>query len=127
VEVNEMIFDPGASQFQIAALPGVVLKMGGVGVTNNSGVSQEYSAVTTADSNSVGRIVFTGSASAGTHSRFSVGAGLRQSAAGASVEFEDETSAGSANFVVAGGTAPFPMADSFLSAVILRLRRQSSG
>jgi len=46
VEVNEVIFSPGATSFNINATDGRSLTISGIGITNNSGIAQNFVAKT---------------------------------------------------------------------------------
>jgi autotransporter-associated beta strand protein len=78
--VNGITFVPGASSFTITATPNVffnTLTLDGVGITNNSGLTQNF--VITIDVNGpfrVGGITFTSSATAGSLTRFTNLGGL---------------------------------------------------
>ena len=64
-EVNGIIFNAGASAFTITVGPTLTLTVSGAGITNNSGVTQNF--VTMADINGTqhGTIQFTNGATAG--------------------------------------------------------------
>jgi hypothetical protein len=72
-EVNSIIFTPAATNpYTITASPGLTLTISGVGITNNSGVRQNF--VTAVDgAGNRGQIVFTNSATAGTSSIVNTG------------------------------------------------------
>ncbi|PYK09547.1 MAG: hypothetical protein DME65_11735, partial [Verrucomicrobia bacterium] len=68
-EVDGIVFGAGASAFTITATPTTAvfnLLIGGAGITNNSGITQNFVAANSGDSGSHGRIVFDNSATAGT-------------------------------------------------------------
>src|SRR2546430_2756369 len=73
-EVNGIVFNGGASAFTTTANPGVSLLISGVGITNNSGIAQNF--VTAVDgSGSNGGIQFVNSATAGSLTVFTNNAG----------------------------------------------------
>jgi len=63
VEVGAVDFTAGASPFTVSAIPGVTLTISGAGVSNASGIGQNFA--TSDNSNGAGTIVFMGSATAG--------------------------------------------------------------
>src|SRR5216683_1465936 len=67
-EVNGIVFNAGASAFTITAAPAFPLSIRGVGITNNSGIMQNFVAATF-DATS-GTIAFTNSATAGSLTMF---------------------------------------------------------
>jgi autotransporter-associated beta strand protein len=91
-EVNDIVFNPGASAFTISAGPGTpdepqFLTISGAGVTNNSGIMQNF--VPGPFDQAFGRIVFRNNATAGSMTVFTnLGAN--------STGFEDNSTAGSA-------------------------------
>nr|UXE45396.1 hypothetical protein Hi04_10k_c4773_00010 [uncultured bacterium] len=84
-EVNGIMFNANASPFRITANPTFTLTISGAGITNTSGVTQNF--VADFDS-SVGAIVFTNSAAAGSLTVFSNAGGF--------THFMDSSTAGSA-------------------------------
>src|SRR5438094_4369244 len=62
-EVNGIVFNPGASAFTITVRPNLTLRFSGVGITNNSGIAQNFVAAADRLGNSA-EIVFVNSASA---------------------------------------------------------------
>jgi len=87
-EVNGIVFNAGASAFTISTVPTFLLAISGAGITNNSGITQNF----------VGRIDFLNAASAGSSTFFTVN-GL--------IQFEHDSSAGSATFTIDGGRVIF--------------------
>jgi autotransporter-associated beta strand protein len=84
-EVNGIVFNAGGSPFTITASPTFTLTISGVGITNNSGIMQNF----VADFNSsVGAIIFTNSATAGGLTAFTTAGGF--------THFIDTSAAGSA-------------------------------
>ncbi|PYV73625.1 MAG: hypothetical protein DMG96_22505 [Acidobacteria bacterium] len=89
IEVNSIVFSPGASAFTIT-LPASVLTISGAGITNDSGITQNF--VT------FGFISFTGSAAAG---------GGTLLTCNGEIDFNDTASAGDATVVSNGGIVFF--------------------
>src|SRR5437588_4422749 len=83
IEVNGITFASSMfpSAYAITANPGVVLRMSGVGVTNNSGVTQNF--VTAVNASAAGAIVFSNNATAGASVIFTNNAGTATVAGGA--------------------------------------------
>jgi len=103
-EVNGIVFNPGASAFTIATSPGFQLTISGVGITNNSGIAQNF--VAAVDSNgSNGLIAFTNSATAGSQTSFTNNGGAVSGAEGGVTEFFDISTAGNGSFTTNGGAA----------------------
>jgi hypothetical protein len=68
-EVNGIVFSAGASAYAIAVSPNITLTVSGTGITNNSGVTQNF--VTAVDGfGNFGTISFTNGATAGTQTVF---------------------------------------------------------
>jgi len=88
-EVHGIVFNPGASAFTITTRP-KVLTIGGAGVINNSGVTQNFVTAVTQSPFDVGRIVFTNNATAGSMTVFT------NNGDSATTEFNDTSTAGSA-------------------------------
>jgi len=65
-EVNGIVFNAGASAFTIALSGGLTLTLSGTGITNNSGITQNFIATD-------GAIVFNNTAGAGASTSFVVG------------------------------------------------------
>ena len=73
--VNGIIFVPGASSFTITAAPNVfanTLTLDGVGITNNSGVTQNFVIPINVNAFSVGLITFKNNATAGNLTTFTI-------------------------------------------------------
>src|SRR5439155_16275992 len=103
-EVNGIVFNPGASAFTIATSPGFQLTISGVGITNNSGIAQNF--VAAVDSNgSNGLIAVTNSATAGSQTSFTNNGGAVSGAEGGVTEFFDISTAGNGSFTTNGGAA----------------------
>ncbi|MGI8432881.1 MAG: autotransporter-associated beta strand repeat-containing protein [Chthoniobacterales bacterium] len=92
VEVNGVAFNSGASAFTITVPFGLTLTLSGVGITNNSGITQNF--VTTEDNFS--SIIFSNSASAGSATSFTTASG------GGGIFFNDTSTASTGVFTVNG-------------------------
>jgi autotransporter-associated beta strand protein len=101
IEINSIVFTGGASAFTISPNPGIALTVSGAGITNNSGIIQNF--VTFGDSQGSSLIAFTGSASAGGGTSFSVNAGAVSGSFGGSLQFLGSSSAGNAMIVNRAG------------------------
>jgi autotransporter-associated beta strand protein len=103
IEVNNIVFNPGASGFTITSLSDVVganvLTISGTGITNNSGIEQNFVAAATATFD-VGEIHFTGSANAGNETVYT--ASINPFGSSTVIRFFDTASAGSGTFVLEG-------------------------
>lgn len=100
IEVNSLIFSPGASAFTITPNPGSALTMSGAGITNNSGITQNFVNYGDEDSSSV--IIFIGSATAGSGALLTTNGGPILGGRGY-IYFYDHASAGDAALVSNGG------------------------
>jgi autotransporter-associated beta strand protein len=94
VEVNGIVFNAGASPFTITAKPASALTVSGVGITNNSGITQNF--VTTFVIHVSGIIQFIHSATAGSLTAFTNNGGGTQ--------FLDTATAGNATFTGVSAT-----------------------
>lgn len=97
-EVDGIVFNAGASAFTITVSPNVSLYFVGIGITNNSGITQNF--VTTV--NGAGRqgvINFTHSATAGSGTFFTNNGGTVSNNPGGIVEFYDTSTAGNGTFI----------------------------
>ncbi len=103
IEVNSIIFTPAATNpYTITAGPGLALTISSMGITNNSGIAQNF--VTAVDgSGTFGKIVFTNSATAGT-SVFTNNGSAANFVHGGETDFFDTSTAGSGTFINKGGT-----------------------
>jgi hypothetical protein len=96
-EVNGIVFNAGASAFTITARPTFTLTISGVGITNNSGVTQNL--VTAVDGfGNRGIITFTNSATAGSLTAFTNPGGTFSGVFGGTVSFSGTSTAGSGTF-----------------------------
>src|SRR5438876_3200840 len=105
-EVNGIVFNAGASAFTIIVGPTLTLTVSGVGIMNNSGVTQNF--VTMADINGTqhGTIQFTNGATAGNGTRITDSGPEASDAPGGITQFFDSSSAGNAgiaNTIGSGG------------------------
>ena len=96
--VNSVIFNAGASAFNITAATSA-LTLSGAGVVNNSGIIQNFVSATP-DTDHSAPIVFTNSATAGSNTMFTAQPGH---GFGGAVVFEDDSSAGTGAFLASGG------------------------
>jgi autotransporter-associated beta strand protein len=95
-EVNTIVFNAGASAFTITVSPtNSQLTISGVGITNNSGIAQNFAI--TSQVPPVAAIVFTNSATAGSGTFFTTNSGF--------VAFNDASTAGNGTFTTSGGVA----------------------
>lgn len=100
VTINGILFNPGASPFSISPAPnGTILTFSGLGITNNSGITQNF--VATGTSTARGLMIFSSTASAGNGTVFTVQPGAPF---GGLVEFDGTSTAGAATIDVEGGT-----------------------
>jgi autotransporter-associated beta strand protein len=101
--VNQIAFFPGASAFTISSSPALVLDVNGTGITNNSGITQNF--VNNADETSRGEIRFFGTATAGSFTIFTNNGravGNPGISAGRT-DFFDSSTAGNGVFIQNGG------------------------
>jgi hypothetical protein len=96
-EVNGIVFNVGASAFTITASPSFILTISGVGITNNSGIAQNFVADVDA-SGSFGSIQFTNSATAGSLTAFTNN-GSASGGNGGRTLFNDTSTAGNGTFI----------------------------
>ena len=96
--VNRIIFDPGASAFTITANPGKILTISGVGVINNSGLTENFSSLSD-ESATFGQFVFAGSATAGDSNIFTNHGSKNTAFSSAGVIFTETSIAGSNTFI----------------------------
>jgi hypothetical protein len=101
-EVNGIVFNAGASAFTITASPAFTLTISGVGITNNSGIMQNF--VVSTNFASIGLIAFTNSATAGSLTAFTNNGSAFIDAPGGFVLFNDTSTAGNGTFTTNGGT-----------------------
>ena len=101
-EVEGIVFNPGASAFSITSSSNVVgtvtLTISGTGVTNNSGIEQNF--VATGDFFNIGEISFTNGATAGQKTIYTATTNILGN--GTNIRFFDNARAGSSTFVLEG-------------------------
>lgn len=112
-EVSGITFTLAATNpYSITASPELTFTISGVGITNNSGIAQEF--VTAVDgSSNFGRIVFTDTATAGT--AVFTNNGSTFSSRGGSTEFYDSSTSGNASFTNRNGTGTGTSATTFFN------------
>ena len=105
-QVNGITFTSVATKpsFTITANPGLTLTLSGAGITNNSGVTQNF-VINGAGNNGV--ISFTNRATAGTSTLFTNNAGAISNTVGGITDFRNSSTAGSGSFIN-NGAAVFP-------------------
>jgi hypothetical protein len=110
-QVNGIVFNSGASAFTLTGSSGKYFYIGGAGITNNSGITQQFVAAGDASGNAVG-IDFANSATAGSATSFTIMGG-----AGSGVMyFNNSSTAGSGSFTLNG---PSPSGAGFGSLFFL--------
>ena len=114
--MNTIVFNPGASNFTITTSPALVLTISGVGITNNSGVTQHFVTAVGAFAG-LGRIVFNNNATAGSLTSITNTAG----AASGETDFYNSSSAGNATITNGpfGGLTHFFNTSTASSATII--------
>ena len=103
--VNEIVFNPGASAYTVTATTRSKLTLSGVGITNNSGVTQNFATTSFEGDQSLDVILFTGYASAGEDTVFTNNDGIGSLSGVGSTTFREYSSAGHATIINGGGTA----------------------
>ena len=99
-EVGTTSYSAGASAFT-TTVPGTIsLTLSGSGVTNNSGVRQNF--IADANSSGGGSITFTNNATAGVLTTFNVRSPVSTGHSGGSLSFEDTSSAGESIIITDG-------------------------
>jgi len=98
VEVAQIVFSAGTSAFTLSVQPSVILTLSGVGVTNNSGVTQNFSPPT---GGSGGTIFFLNNAKAGTDNVYTLHSTVTQPGF---LTFANTASADNATIIDHGGT-----------------------
>ena len=104
-EVSEIVFAPGAAAFTFTASTRAGLTFSGAGITNNSGVTQNFVSTAFEGDISLGVITFSGRSSAGSGTVFTNHDGPRVVFDVGTTVFRDQSSAGNATFINLGGTA----------------------
>jgi len=102
--VNNIVFNPGASAFTLGFAREVdpILTINGAGITNNSGITQNF--VTGNISGNVSGFIFTGTATAGSNTVFTNNGAAVSGASGGFTEFDGNSTAGSATLIANGGS-----------------------
>lgn len=103
-EVNGITFNSGASPFTITASPTFQFNVSGVGITNNSGITQGFVAAVNG-SGQRGTITFSNSATAGSSTSFTNASGAVSGQIGGRTDFRNNSTAGNAIFITNGGTS----------------------
>jgi autotransporter-associated beta strand protein len=101
IEVNQIVFDPGASPYTFTSTFLGRLTLSGIGIRNNSGITQNF---VTSGSGGEGAVTFSNSASAGSLTSFSNEGGTAGGAFGGFMTFNGTSSAGSGVFATKGGS-----------------------
>jgi hypothetical protein len=100
VEVNSIVFDSGATKsYTITVNPGLTLIISGVGITNNSGIRQNFFATAQG-----GQILFTNSGTAGSTTSFTNSGGMVSGTVGGFTQFYNSSTAANGTFTNNGGT-----------------------
>ena len=101
-EVASIVFDSGASAFTITASPALTLTISGNGISNNSGITQNFVTAVNGAGN-VGEIVFTNSATAGSLTAFTNNGSAVSGFGGGALSFNSTSTAGNGTFTNNGG------------------------
>ena len=102
--VGGITFAPGASSFTITAGSGLTLTLTGVGITNDSGTTQNFVAAPSGFGINALRILFNNSATAGSGTFFTTNGGTNLQPDPGFISFNDSSSAGSGTFTNNGPT-----------------------
>src|SRR5438876_3821713 len=102
-EVNGIVFNASGSAFTITSSPLFALTISGVGITNNSGITQNFVVAVDGASNA-GPIFFTNSATAGSMTVFTNNGGTVSGGEGGGTAFDNTSTAGSGTFHNLSGT-----------------------
>ena len=124
VRVNSIVFAPGASAYAITANPQLALRISGTGITNNSGITQNFvtNGGTMSEANE-GGISFSGDSSAG-NGTFTVNGGTVSGARGGGLGFGDDATASSGTVIVHGGIEGGKGAKCASAAVLTAAQRE---
>jgi autotransporter-associated beta strand protein len=101
--VDGITFAPGASSFTITASSGLVLTLSGVGITNDSGITQNFVAAAGGGGNAI-RLLFKNSATAGSGTFFTMNGGATIGGSPGWTLFDDSSSASHGTFTNNGPT-----------------------
>jgi autotransporter-associated beta strand protein len=99
-EVASIVFQPGASAFSINDLPILGLTISGIGVVNNSGLTQTF--IAAPGDYGAGDFNFTNTATAGSLIAFDIQGGTLSGEGGGFVQFFGNANAGQASFAIDG-------------------------
>jgi len=102
-EINAMVFDPGASAFTFTVRNASVFDISGVGITNNGRQVQNFILQQDGFSSYGGAIHFSGNATAGNKTTFTLNPGYPGGVQSGQLYFLDSSNAGEANFVLQAG------------------------
>jgi autotransporter-associated beta strand protein len=97
IDVNSIVFNPGASAYTITGFSFEGLAVTGAGVLNDSGTTQNFDTSTP-----FGNIFFTNSASAGSDTIYTAKAGRFSSEEGGDINFVGTSNGGSATLIAKG-------------------------
>ncbi len=101
IQVNGIAFNSGASAFSYAVGPASLrLTISGVGLTNSSGIAQDF--VTNTDANGGGTIIFENSSTAGDLALFTNNGALTPHGLNGETQFLDQSNAGHATVISNG-------------------------
>jgi len=105
IEVNEIVFNPGASAYTITSSSPGLLTLSGRGITNNSGVTQGFIAqdCSACTGGALARLTFTNAATGGSGTAFTALGAAGEYEAGGEISFAADSSAGSASFEIFAG------------------------
>ena len=103
-EVNGIVFDIGASAYIITNPGDLVATISGVGVTNNSGLTQNF--VVTGVSSHYGTLLFLNSATAGRSTAWTIKGATPSNVHPGQVGFYNTSTAGNGSFVFEGASSP---------------------
>jgi hypothetical protein len=129
VEVAGIVFN--SSNFTITPNLGIILTIGGTGITNNSGITQNFA--TSGSGSQIASILFTNNATAGSETAF-VNNGGTNNGKGGITQFLDSSTAGNAIFTNnvgiasgAGGTVLFNSTSTAGNAIFTNYGATTSG
>ncbi|HEY2801412.1 MAG TPA: autotransporter-associated beta strand repeat-containing protein, partial [Chthoniobacterales bacterium] len=101
-EVAGVVFSPGASVYTITASPTFTLTLSGTGITNGSGITQNFVAAVDSAGHA-GAITFTHNATVSTSTTLTANGSLVPNIDGAAITFLDSSTAGAGTLTVNGG------------------------
>ena len=110
-QIGEIVFNPGASSFSIDASNTGTLTISGTGITNNSGIVQNFFASNSDASFNQQSLEFRGNASAGTNTNITNAGNATFGVTGGWTYFRDQSDADHATFVNYGGAAGGPISN----------------